>query len=166
MAVGSCTFSSDDIVIKSPNDGRLYRYIQLPNGLCALLVHDPEIYGAESAAGDEHLDDDGAEEEGEGSDEDDNEEEDEEEEEDEDGVDEDGGEEEGEEEDINRVDVKDKKDVSQKKVDCFELLLYGFEFYCSTQMTEWFFFWLEICRLQPQCVWEWAVLKIRMRLRV
>ena len=38
------TFSSDDIVIKSPNDRRLYRYIQLPNGLCALLVHDPDIY--------------------------------------------------------------------------------------------------------------------------
>lgn len=158
MDVGSCSFSSDDIVIKSPNDGRLYRYIQLPNGLCALLVHDPEIYGADSAAGDEHLDDDGAEEEGEGSDEDDNEEDDEEE----DGVDDDGE----EEEDINRVNVKDKKDASQKKVDCFELLLYGFEFYYSTQMTEWFFFWLEICRLQPQCVWEWAVLKIRMRLRV
>ncbi|KAL4558442.1 hypothetical protein LXL04_036642 [Taraxacum kok-saghyz] len=44
MAVGGCTFSSDDIVVKSPNDRRLYRYIQLPNGLCALLVHDPDIY--------------------------------------------------------------------------------------------------------------------------
>nr|XP_043635992.1 nardilysin-like [Erigeron canadensis] len=38
------SFSSDDIVIKSPNDKRLYRYIQLPNGLSALLVHDPDIY--------------------------------------------------------------------------------------------------------------------------
>lgn len=39
-----CTFSSDDIVVKSPNDRRLYRFIQLENGLSALLVHDPEIY--------------------------------------------------------------------------------------------------------------------------
>ncbi|GMP89949.1 hypothetical protein CsSME_00041296 [Camellia sinensis var. sinensis] len=44
MAVGGCTSSSDDIVIKSPTDRRLYRYVQLKNGLCALLVHDPEIY--------------------------------------------------------------------------------------------------------------------------
>ncbi|KAF7119559.1 hypothetical protein RHSIM_Rhsim13G0059900 [Rhododendron simsii] len=44
MAVGGCTFSSDDIVVKSPTDRRLYRYVQLQNGLCALLVHDPEIY--------------------------------------------------------------------------------------------------------------------------
>ncbi|RVX23016.1 Nardilysin-like [Vitis vinifera] len=44
MAVGGVTFKSDDIVIKSPNDCRLYRYIQLENGLCALIVHDPEIY--------------------------------------------------------------------------------------------------------------------------
>lgn len=39
-----CTFSSDDIVIKSPYDRRLYRLIKLENGLTALLVHDPEIY--------------------------------------------------------------------------------------------------------------------------
>lgn len=38
------TFSSDTIVKKSPNDRRLYRYLQLHNGLCALLVHDPQIY--------------------------------------------------------------------------------------------------------------------------
>ncbi|KAK4707469.1 hypothetical protein R3W88_032961 [Solanum pinnatisectum] len=44
MAVGGRTFTADDIVEKSPNDKRLYRYIQLPNGLCALLVHDPDIY--------------------------------------------------------------------------------------------------------------------------
>ncbi|KAK3039890.1 hypothetical protein RJ639_028283, partial [Escallonia herrerae] len=44
MAVGSCTFSSDVVVVKSPTDRRLYRYIQLQNGLCALLVHDPDIY--------------------------------------------------------------------------------------------------------------------------
>ncbi|KAM1900012.1 hypothetical protein ACFX14_029000 [Malus domestica] len=39
-----CTFKSDDIIIKSPNDRRLYRLIKLENGLSALLVHDPEIY--------------------------------------------------------------------------------------------------------------------------
>lgn len=44
MASSACTFSSDDIVIKSPNDSRLYRLIELENGLQALLVHDPEIY--------------------------------------------------------------------------------------------------------------------------
>lgn len=38
------TFSSDDVVLKSPNDRRLYRLIHLQNGLRALLVHDPEIY--------------------------------------------------------------------------------------------------------------------------
>ncbi|KAK7301570.1 hypothetical protein RJT34_12437 [Clitoria ternatea] len=41
---GATTFSSDDVVLKSPNDRRLYRLIHLPNGLQALLVHDPEIY--------------------------------------------------------------------------------------------------------------------------
>ncbi|MFS7964629.1 putative insulysin [Helianthus anomalus] len=44
MVAGASDFSSDDIVVKSPNDRRLYRYIKLPNGLCALLVHDPDIY--------------------------------------------------------------------------------------------------------------------------
>ncbi|XP_062013891.1 nardilysin-like [Rosa rugosa] len=42
--MGRCTFSSDDIVIKSPNDKKLYRLIKLENGLTALLIHDPEIY--------------------------------------------------------------------------------------------------------------------------
>ncbi|KAL8106522.1 hypothetical protein AgCh_023328 [Apium graveolens] len=64
MAVGGCTYSSDDIVIKSPTDRRLYRYIRLSNGLCALLIHDPDIYesiareGAASALEDEEEDDD------------------------------------------------------------------------------------------------------------
>ncbi|KAK4779447.1 hypothetical protein SAY87_015553 [Trapa incisa] len=40
----SCTCTSNDIVIKSPNDRRLYRFIRLDNGLSALLVHDPDIY--------------------------------------------------------------------------------------------------------------------------
>ncbi|XP_071715471.1 nardilysin-like [Rutidosis leptorrhynchoides] len=61
MAVGDTTFSSDDIVIKSPNDRRLYRYIQLSNGLCALLVHDPDIYAGglpETSKPDGEIDDD------------------------------------------------------------------------------------------------------------
>ncbi|KAF7816228.1 nardilysin-like [Senna tora] len=44
MVMGGPTFSSDDIVVKSPNDRRLYRLLELQNGLRALLVHDPEIY--------------------------------------------------------------------------------------------------------------------------
>ncbi|GKV20787.1 hypothetical protein SLEP1_g30857 [Rubroshorea leprosula] len=44
MGLSGCLSSSDDVVIKPPNDRRLYRVIQLHNGLCALLVHDPEIY--------------------------------------------------------------------------------------------------------------------------
>ncbi|GFQ04195.1 insulin-degrading enzyme [Phtheirospermum japonicum] len=47
MAVGGCALSSDDVVVKSSTDRRLYRFIQLTNGLCALLVHDPEIYADE-----------------------------------------------------------------------------------------------------------------------
>ncbi|CAN1266237.1 At1g06900 [Linum perenne] len=42
--VARCAFKSDDVVIKSPNDKRLYRVIELDNGLCGLLIHDPEIY--------------------------------------------------------------------------------------------------------------------------
>ncbi|KAJ6758218.1 INSULIN-DEGRADING ENZYME-RELATED [Salix koriyanagi] len=42
--VAPCVSRSDDVVIKSPNDKRLYRVIELENGLCALIVHDPEIY--------------------------------------------------------------------------------------------------------------------------
>ncbi|KAK3147314.1 hypothetical protein QOZ80_3BG0280840 [Eleusine coracana subsp. coracana] len=34
----------DELVIKSPNDQRSYRLLRLANGLCALLIHDPEIY--------------------------------------------------------------------------------------------------------------------------
>ncbi|XP_062013894.1 nardilysin-like [Rosa rugosa] len=44
--MGCCTFSSDDIVIKSPNDKRLYRVIKLENGLTALLNHDPQAAAA------------------------------------------------------------------------------------------------------------------------
>ncbi|XP_050368324.1 nardilysin-like [Argentina anserina] len=42
--MGRPTFSSDDVVIKSPNDKRLYRLIELENGLTALLIHDPDVY--------------------------------------------------------------------------------------------------------------------------
>lgn len=41
---GVVTFSSDDVVLKPPNDRRLYRLIRLSNGLEAILVHDPQIY--------------------------------------------------------------------------------------------------------------------------
>ncbi|KAL0797443.1 hypothetical protein Bca101_052617 [Brassica carinata] len=34
----------DNVVVKSPNDRRLYRVIELENGLSALLIHDPDIY--------------------------------------------------------------------------------------------------------------------------
>ncbi|CAO2840084.1 unnamed protein product [Amaranthus hypochondriacus] len=44
MTVKGVIFSSDNVVKKSPNDKKLYRYLQLENGLCALVVHDPEIY--------------------------------------------------------------------------------------------------------------------------
>ncbi|KAK3218933.1 hypothetical protein Dsin_012903 [Dipteronia sinensis] len=41
---GRIRSSSDETVIKSPYDRKLYRIIELNNGLSALLVHDPEIY--------------------------------------------------------------------------------------------------------------------------
>ena len=44
MGSGRCDFSADDVVIKSPNDRRLYRLLRLDNGLTALLVHDPEVF--------------------------------------------------------------------------------------------------------------------------
>ncbi|KAG8371571.1 hypothetical protein BUALT_Bualt13G0101800 [Buddleja alternifolia] len=77
MAVGGCVLSSDDVVIKSPNDRRLYRYIQLPNGLCALLVHDPEIYSDQKQ---DYTDDDDEDEDEDDSDEEDSEEDDDDEE--------------------------------------------------------------------------------------
>jgi len=82
----------DDVVLKSPNDRRLYRLLQLPNGLRALLVHDPEIYpeGPSKRAPEEDEVEDGEEdeddEEGEGE-YDDDDDDDEEEEDDDDEVD-------------------------------------------------------------------------------
>ncbi|CAH9135246.1 unnamed protein product [Cuscuta epithymum] len=92
MAIGRVTFSSDDLVKTSPNDQRSYRYIELSNGLCALVIHDPEIsldgptevpencQGTEDSE-DEDDDEDEEEEEGEDEDEEDGEDEDEDEEE-------------------------------------------------------------------------------------
>ncbi|KAL0435096.1 UNVERIFIED_CONTAM: Nardilysin-like [Sesamum radiatum] len=86
MAVGGCAFSSDDVVVKSPNDRRLYRFIRLSNGLCALLVHDPEIYSDQPAGEtkpenmESELEEEDEEEDGEEEDEDEEEDDDEEDE--------------------------------------------------------------------------------------
>lgn len=109
-----CTSSSDDIVIKSPYDRRLYRLIKLDNGLTALLVHDPEIYPqgeselskaiVQSEAEEEEEDEDDEEEDSEGEDDEDDEDDDDDEEND----DEDG---EGEEAELK----KKKGGASQTK---------------------------------------------------
>ncbi|KDP45687.1 hypothetical protein JCGZ_17294 [Jatropha curcas] len=110
--VARCIFKSDDIVIKSPNDRRLYRLIELENGLCALLVHDPEIYPDQDSKtlGNSHQveeeDDDDEEEEYEDDDEEDDSE----------GEDDDEGEEEEESEDDSEVKGAGKgKEGSQTK---------------------------------------------------
>ncbi|TVU47149.1 hypothetical protein EJB05_06736 [Eragrostis curvula] len=89
----------DELVIKSPNDQRSYRLLRLANGLCALLVHDPEIYAdgyPDPNAPKPHEDEDMGEED-EGDEEDDEEEYSDEEEEEEDEGDEGEGEEDEEE---------------------------------------------------------------------
>ncbi|KAK9727334.1 hypothetical protein RND81_05G274200 [Saponaria officinalis] len=91
MRVRGVRFSSDVLVKKSPNDRRSYRYLQLHNGLSALLVHDPDIYA-------EH---DEQEEDGE----DEEEDEDEDEDDDEDGDDDEDDEEEDDEEDEDAADA-------------------------------------------------------------
>ena len=116
MASSACTFSSDDIVIKSPNDSRLYRLIELENGLQALLVHDPEIYPdgpPKSLENGHEVDEDLDEEEEEEEDEDvgDDEEDDEEEEDEEEDDDDD---EEEEEEEDHEVKGKGKKGASSQ----------------------------------------------------
>ncbi|XP_010480372.1 PREDICTED: nardilysin-like [Camelina sativa] len=93
----------DNVVVKSPNDRRLYRVIELENGLCALLIHDPDIY-PEGSVPDQVDEDD----------------EDGEEEEDSDGSYEDDDEEEGEgdeedDEDEDEDEVKEKGDHQTKK---------------------------------------------------
>lgn len=117
MVVGGVIFKSDDVVIKSPNDRRLYRYIQLENGLCALIVHDPEIYPDGPLEPSQALANTGDEEEEE-EEADDGDEGDEEGEYSEDGEDEEEGEEEEEEEgedDESEGKDKRKKSVSQTK---------------------------------------------------
>ncbi|KAI4348123.1 hypothetical protein L6164_008882 [Bauhinia variegata] len=106
MGVACLSFSSDDIVVKSPNDRRLYRFVELQNGLRALLVHDPEIYpeGPPKAVGSE----DGEVEEEEGEEEEEEGDEDEEEDED-DFEDEDG------EVEFSELEGKGKSDATQTK---------------------------------------------------
>ncbi|CAK9178115.1 unnamed protein product [Ilex paraguariensis] len=107
MALGGCTLSSDNIVIKSPTDCRLYRYIQLRNGLCALLVHDPEIY-SDGPLEPSKIAEKGEEEE--------DEEEEYEDEEDEDSEEDDDQEEEDDQDEGNESKEKIKTRASEKKV--------------------------------------------------
>ncbi|KAI7727902.1 hypothetical protein M8C21_010191 [Ambrosia artemisiifolia] len=101
MAIGVCDYSSDDIVIKSPNDRRLYRYIRLSNGLCALLVHDPDIYAdgpPDASVPDDVTDDD-----------DDEGDDDEDEEDEEESGDEEDGDDEGEEREASKSNAPQTK---------------------------------------------------------
>ncbi|KAG2324039.1 hypothetical protein Bca52824_006767 [Brassica carinata] len=83
MSVTKAVSSLDNVVVKSPNDRRLYRVIELQNGLSALLIHDPDIYLDGSAADGQNTDgdqmdeddDNGEEEDSDGSYEDDDDEE-------------------------------------------------------------------------------------------
>ena len=43
FAMGKGDVTAEELSLKSPNDKKLYRLCRLPNGLQALLVHDPEI---------------------------------------------------------------------------------------------------------------------------
>ncbi|KAF8079896.1 hypothetical protein N665_0994s0021 [Sinapis alba] len=93
----------DNVVVKSPNDRRLYRVIELENGLSALLIHDPDIYPEGYAADQTEEDDEDGEEEEEDSDgsyEDDDEEDEEGEEDD---------------EDVDEDEVEGKADLQTKK---------------------------------------------------
>ncbi|KAL5757085.1 hypothetical protein ACOSQ2_021831 [Xanthoceras sorbifolium] len=91
---GSVRSSSDETVIKSPYDRKLYRIIELDNGLSALLVHDPEIYSNDATDNSKTLDNTEDEEE---DDDDDDMDEDESEDEDDDEEDDEDGEEDREE---------------------------------------------------------------------
>ncbi|CAH8391672.1 unnamed protein product [Eruca vesicaria subsp. sativa] len=94
----------DNVVVKSPNDRRLYRVIELENGLCALLIHDPDIYPEGSAADGQNTDADHM---------DEDDEDGEEEEEDSDGSNEDD-EDEGDD-DMDEDEVEEKGDQQTKK---------------------------------------------------
>ncbi|KAI3994183.1 hypothetical protein MKX01_012440 [Papaver californicum] len=74
----------DDVVIKAPTGKRLYRIVHLPNGLQALLIHDPEIFPEGPPDPSKTLENDNAEEEEEDDDDDDKEEDDEDDEEEDD----------------------------------------------------------------------------------
>lgn len=159
MTVSGCTFSSDNIVVKSPNDRRLYRYIELPNGLCALLVHDPEIY-----SGGDVIDDDSRKQERsavEVEDEDDYEDDDE------DDDNEDEEEEVSEEDDEENEEDEGKKGASEKKVKLIFTHIYvdlmkDNNWLCGSSCLR----YVHHCRQLQQCAWEWAVLRILMRRRV
>ncbi|KAL1370247.1 hypothetical protein HN51_000534 [Arachis hypogaea] len=96
------TFSSDDVVFKSPNDRRFYRLLHLSNGLQALIVHDPEIFPQGPLQDEDEADD----EEDEDEEEDDDDDEDEEDEED------DEEEEEEEEGEETGMDIDGNKDAA------------------------------------------------------
>ena len=53
----------DKAVIKSPSDEREYQLVHLPNGFCALLIHDPKISNNDEEEEDEEDDDESYEEE-------------------------------------------------------------------------------------------------------
>ncbi|KAL0758005.1 hypothetical protein Bca101_095673 [Brassica carinata] len=103
MSITKAVSSLDNVVVKSPNDRRLYRVIELENGLCALLIHDPDIYPEGYAADGENTDADQM----------DENDEDGEEEEDSDGSYEDDDDEEGD--DMDEDEVKEKGDHQTKK---------------------------------------------------
>ncbi|CAH8251408.1 unnamed protein product [Arabidopsis lyrata] len=96
----------DNVVVKSPNDRRLYRVIELENGLCALLIHDPDIYPEGSVPDQIDEDDEDGEEDEEDSDEDDDEDNDEEDDEEGEG---------DEEDDEDEDELKGKGDHQTKK---------------------------------------------------
>ncbi|XP_004294732.1 PREDICTED: nardilysin isoform X1 [Fragaria vesca subsp. vesca] len=107
------TFSSDDVVVKSPNDKRLYRLIKLDNGLTALLVHDPEIGEAQLSKDSERTEE--AEEEDEEEEDEDEDEDDEDDEDDEEDSEEDDEEEDEEDEDELKKKKKKGGDSQTKK---------------------------------------------------
>ncbi|CAN8295237.1 unnamed protein product [Cochlearia groenlandica] len=101
--------SLDNVVVKSPNDRRLYRVIELENGLCALLIHDPDIYPEEGSVVDGQTTD------ADQVDEDDDEDGEEEEEDSDDGSYEDDEEEDDDDDDEDDDEVKEKGDHQTKK---------------------------------------------------
>lgn len=121
----------DNVVIKSPNDRRSYRILKLPNGLFALLVHDPEIYSdgypmAESETQEARDEDEVMEDVSSGDEEEDDDEEDEEDDQGEDDEELDSGEDEEDKKGVgSEVNKKKSKDQTVKKVH-FVLL-----FFCS-----------------------------------